>query len=54
VNAEPSLPGTAIKKALKAGDDKWRALYPSIDWNIHLAHAEKLGLGSREYRLVKI
>jgi uncharacterized protein len=54
VNAEPSLPGTAIKKVLGAGDDKWRALYPSIDWNIHLAHAEKLGLGSREYRLVKI
>jgi uncharacterized protein len=54
VNAEPSLPGTAIKKALKKGDDKWRAIYPSIDWNIQLAHAEKLGMGSREYTLVKI
>jgi hypothetical protein len=39
---------------LKQGEDKWRALYPSIDWNFQLNHAEKMGLGSRKYTLVKI
>jgi len=54
VNNEKSLPNTAIKKALRAGEDKWRAIYPSIDWGIQLAHAEKLGLGKQAYRLTKI
>ena len=54
VNNEISMPNTAIKKVLKKGEDKWRALYPSIDWNIQLDHAEKIGLGERKYILVKI
>jgi uncharacterized Fe-S center protein len=54
VNNEKSIPNTAIKKPLKKGEDKWRALYPSIDWNIQLDHAEKTGLGERKYTLVKI
>ncbi len=54
VNNEVSLPGTAIKKSLGKGEDKWRALYPGIDWNIQLEHAEKLGLGTRQYKLIKI
>ncbi|MCX5803567.1 MAG: DUF362 domain-containing protein [Proteobacteria bacterium] len=54
VNNEESIPNTAIKKILKKGEDKWRAIYPSIDWNIQLNHAEKLGLGERAYTLVKI
>ncbi len=54
VNNEESTPGTAIKTPLKRGEDKWRALYPSIDWNIQLDHAVKMGLGEREYTLVKI
>jgi uncharacterized Fe-S center protein len=54
VNNEESMPHTAIKHLLKKGEDKWRVLYPTIDWNIQLDHAEKLGLGEREYTLVKI
>lgn len=54
VNAEESLPHTAIKEHLHKNEDKWRAIYPSIDWNVQLDHAEKLGLGSREYTLIKI
>lgn len=54
VNNEESIPGTAIKTPLKRGEDKWRAIYPSIDWNIQLDHAVKMGLGEREYTLVKI
>lgn len=54
VNAADSLPHTAVKKHLGPGEDKWRSLYPEIDWNIQLNHAEKLGLGKREYTLIKI
>lgn len=54
VNNEESMPQTAIKKHLEKGEDKWRAIYPAIDWNIQLNHAEKLGLGTCEYTLIKI
>jgi uncharacterized Fe-S center protein len=54
VNAEESMPGTAIKRKLEAGDDKFRAMYPAIDWNVQLDHAEKLKMGERKYQLVKV
>ena len=34
--------------------DKFRALYPAVDWTIQLAYGEKIGLGSRKYNLRKI
>ncbi|MHB8110321.1 MAG: DUF362 domain-containing protein [Syntrophorhabdaceae bacterium] len=54
VNNEVSLPSTAIKHTSMKGEDKWRALFPEIDWNIQLDHAEKLGLGERKYQIQKI
>ena len=36
------------------GSDKFKDIYPQIDWPIQLEYAEKLGLGTREYELVKI
>lgn len=54
VNNEESLPGTVIKRTSKKGQDKFRAVYPSVDWNVQLDHAEKLGLGERSYMLVKV
>jgi uncharacterized Fe-S center protein len=54
VNAEQSLPNTVFKKPLQKGEDKWRAMFPLIDWNIQLDHAERLGLGERKYTIIKI
>jgi uncharacterized protein len=54
VNRECSLPGTAIKQPLGEGEDKFRAVFPRIDWNVQLNHAEKVGVGEREYTLVKV
>lgn len=54
VNNEESIPNTALKRVLKQGEDKWRALFPAIDWKYQLEHAEKMGLGSRTYTLVRI
>ncbi len=36
------------------GHDKWKLIHPDTDWQSCLEHAEKIGLGSREYKLIKI
>ncbi|MBI5399863.1 DUF362 domain-containing protein [Candidatus Saganbacteria bacterium] len=36
------------------GADKFRALWPNVDWQIQLKHAEKIGLGGREYELITL
>ncbi len=53
VLASPGLPGSALKD-LSPGSDKFRDVYPHIDWPLQLDYAEHLGLGSRRYELVKI
>jgi uncharacterized Fe-S center protein len=34
-----------------AGRDPFRETHPAVDWTIQLSHAEKVGLGSRSYRI---
>ncbi len=51
VNSMPAMPGSVIE-GLKAGEDKFRAVHPDIDWEPQLRHAEKMGLGSMEYELI--
>jgi uncharacterized Fe-S center protein len=29
-------------------------VHPAIDWEVQLEHAQKMGIGSREYELVRI
>ena len=36
------------------GADKFKVLHPDTDWQSGLAHAEKLGLGTRQYTLVDV
>ena len=52
VNAEPTLPGARVSAG--PGEDKFRALYPQVDWEVQLKHAEEIGLGSREYELLHL
>ncbi len=54
VNAADALPGTAVKHRAGGGQDLFRALYPDVDWNVQLDHAAKMGLGEREYKIVKV
>ena len=35
-------------------EDHFKAAHPDTDWEAALIHSEKIGLGSREYELVKI
>jgi uncharacterized Fe-S center protein len=34
--------------------DKFRTLYPDVNWEVQLEYAEKIGLGKREYTLIEI
>ncbi len=36
------------------GKDKFRLAHPNIDWRVALEHAEKLGIGTRQYELITI
>ncbi len=54
VNAENGNPASRLSKNWGPGGDKFRALYPEVDWNVQLAYGEEIGLGSREYELIRI
>ena len=54
VNQERALPDSCLKKNKLPGKDKFKALYPDIDWPIQLEYGEKIGLGSRKYKLEKL
>lgn len=54
VNQAPGSVGSCLKHALAPGQDKFRDLYPKVDWQYQLEFAEQIGLGSRSYDLVSI
>ena len=54
INAEAALPGTCLKKNKLPGEDKFRGLYPEVDWELQLAYAEEIGLGNRQYDLERV
>ena len=56
VNAQPALPGSVLfdEGHDAACPDHLTAAHADTDWRVCLEHAEKLGLGVREYELIKI
>jgi uncharacterized Fe-S center protein len=54
VNGEVGNQSSKLPGAWKPGENKFQAIYPKVDWNIQLAYAEEIGLGTREYELIKI
>jgi uncharacterized Fe-S center protein len=54
VNQQKALPGTVLGTNLNPGEDKFKGLYPSVDWAHQLDYAEKIGLGTRDYKLIKL
>lgn len=54
VNQQPGLPGTVLETNHQPGEDKFKGLYPSVDWEHQLVYAEKLSLGTRKYNLIKL
>jgi len=54
VNQQAVLNGSSLKVNTEPGEDKFRGLYPDIDWEFQLDYAQKIGLGNRNYELIKI
>jgi len=55
VNAAPAIAGTALTDRAYGGvGEKFGHIHPDTDWSFGLDHAVRLGLGSREYELVKV
>jgi uncharacterized Fe-S center protein len=54
VNQEPALAGSCLTTNTLPGQDKFRGLYPEVDWTVQLVYAEHLGLGQRAYELVRL
>jgi hypothetical protein len=54
VNNQRALPGSVLTCNFDPGQDKFKGLYPSVDWEHQLDYAQKIGLGTREYTLKKI
>jgi hypothetical protein len=54
VNGAEGNRSSALPRHWGPGEDKFRALYPEVDWTIQLAYGEEIGLGKRSYELVPI
>jgi hypothetical protein len=54
INGQPGLDQSCLAEGKGPGEDKFRSLYPQIDWTVQLEHAERIGLGRRAYELVTI
>lgn len=55
-NAQPVLEGSAAygKEDIPDGHDVFQMVHPGTDWAIGLEHAQKLGIGQRDYELVTL
>jgi uncharacterized Fe-S center protein len=53
-NREMALETSCLTTHKEAGEDKFKGLYPKIDWTVQLDYAEKIGLGNREYELINV
>jgi len=50
VNQSEGIKGTALNKNFEKGADKFKALR-TVEWDIQLKHAEKMGIGTTNYEL---
>ena len=54
VNGQEGVRGSSLPDRIAPGQDKFKALYPKIDWAFQLDYAQRIGLGRRDYELVSI
>lgn len=54
VNAQQGIRGTALSSGWDKGGDKFKGVYPEIDWTHQFTHAESIGLGTTDYKLIKL
>jgi uncharacterized Fe-S center protein len=54
VNSKAGIKGSALGRGSRAKADKFRGLYPDVDWRIQIDHARSLGLGTTSYELIRV
>ena len=54
VNQEEGNRSSKLHGHRGSGEDKFRAVYPKIDWSVQLDYGEEIGLGTRRYDLTQI
>jgi uncharacterized Fe-S center protein len=54
VNEAAPAQKSGLSDGYVVGSDKFRDLHPDVDPTVQLRHAEKMGLGTRDYELVEI
>lgn len=54
INGQAGLANTRLQANFAPGEDKFKGVYPDTDHEAQLAHAEKLGMGSRSYELIRL
>lgn len=54
VNRQPVMPGSHLDEVAHDHHDHFTDSSPATNWKSCLEHAEKIGLGGREYELIKI
>ncbi|MDR1645701.1 MAG: DUF362 domain-containing protein [Tannerellaceae bacterium] len=58
VTEAPALSGSALKEKYPhdclEGQDKFQLVHPDTHWQAGLAHGEKIGLGTRSYKLIAV
>lgn len=54
VNAQPVIRTSALGESECEEGDYFHKVHPITDWSVGIEHAEKIGLGSKEYELIKI
>ena len=54
VNRQPVIGSTALDTAAHDDHDHFHRIHPETNWRTCVEHAEKLGLGTQEYELIKI
>ncbi len=54
VNREHALTGSSLETNILPEEDKFKGVYPKVDWCHQVNYAEAIGLGTRNYTLEKI
>ena len=54
VNAQPVIANSALAEGDAHDHDHFHRVHPETNWKTCLEHAEKLGIGTTEYELIKI
>lgn len=54
VNNQPVMKGSILEKNGSSHQDHFTDVSPDTDWKVAIDYAEKLGLGNKEYELIRI